>query len=138
MIPLVCDKQELEFVKKHLIEEINQVFEERNDTVIYHIGTMIEIPRAALLADELAEAADFFSFGTNDLTQMTFGFSRDDSNKFLFDYMNNDILSSNPFSTLDQKGVGKLIEMTAYLGRNTNKNIKLWQLQWLIFLTFAK
>ena len=125
MIPLVCDKQELEFVKKHLIEEINQVFEERNDTVIYHIGTMIEIPRAALLADELAEAADFFSFGTNDLTQMTFGFSRDDSNKFLFDYMNNDILSSNPFSTLDQKGVGKLIEMTAYLGRNTNKNIKL-------------
>ena len=125
MIPLVCDKQELDFVKKHLIEEINQVFEERNDTVKYHIGTMIEIPRAALLADELAESADFFSFGTNDLTQMTFGFSRDDSNKFLFDYMNNDILSSNPFSTLDQKGVGKLIEMTAHLGRNTNKNIKL-------------
>ena len=125
MVPLVCDKQELDFVKKHLIEEINLVFEEKNETVKYHIGTMIEIPRAALLADEIAESADFFSFGTNDLTQMTFGFSRDDSNKFLFDYMNNDIFNSNPFSTLDKKGVGKLIEMTALLGRTTNKNIKL-------------
>ncbi|MBP9479537.1 MAG: pyruvate, phosphate dikinase [Sebaldella sp.] len=125
MVPLVCDKQELDFVKKHLIEEINLVFEEKNEIVKYHIGTMIEIPRAALLADEIAESADFFSFGTNDLTQMTFGFSRDDSNKFLFDYMNNDIFNSNPFSTLDKKGVGKLIEMTALLGRTTNKNIKL-------------
>ena len=125
MIPLVCDKKELKFIKNHLVDEINKVFKEKNNSVEYHIGTMIEIPRAALLADEIAEEADFFSYGTNDLTQMTFGFSRDDSNKFLFDYMNHDVFSTNPFSTLDKKGVGKLIEMSAQLGRTTNKNIKL-------------
>ena len=91
----------------------------------YHIGTMIEIPRAALLADEIAEEAEFFSFGTNDLTQMTFGFSRDDAGKFLGSYYQNKIYEQDPFAKVDQKGVGKLIKMAAELGRSTRKNLKL-------------
>ena len=89
----------------------------------YHVGTMIEIPRAALLSDEIAEEAEFFSFGTNDLTQMTFGFSRDDAGKFLPDYYAAKILEEDPFKTLDQKGVGKLVDMSVKLGRKTRKDL---------------
>ena len=91
----------------------------------YHIGTMIEIPRAAITADEIAEEAEFFSFGTNDLTQMTFGFSRDDAGKFLRDYYANKIYESDPFAKLDQDGVGKLVKMAVELGKKTRPNIKL-------------
>ena len=91
----------------------------------YHVGTMIEIPRAALLADEIAKEAEFFSFGTNDLTQMTFGFSRDDAGGFLQDYYDKKIFESDPFAHLDQRGVGKLVKMATELGRSTRPNIKL-------------
>lgn len=91
----------------------------------YHIGTMIEIPRAAITADEVAEEAEFFSFGTNDLTQMTFGFSRDDAGKFLEDYYANKIYESDPFAKLDQKGVGQLVKMAVEKGKATRPNIKL-------------
>ena len=91
----------------------------------YHVGTMIEIPRAALTADEIAKEADFFSFGTNDLTQMTFGFSRDDAGKFLTDYYDKKIYENDPFAKLDQKGVGKLVKMASTLGREANPNIHL-------------
>ena len=93
--------------------------------MIYHVGTMIEIPRAALTADEIAKEADFFSFGTNDLTQMTFGFSRDDAGKFLTDYYDKKIYENDPFAKLDQKGVGKLVKMASTLGREANPNIHL-------------
>lgn len=125
MIPLIGDRDEMIFVKKQVLEEIKEVFAERNDSIEYLIGTMIEVPRAALVADEIAEEADFFSFGTNDLTQMGFGFSRDDSGKFLNDYVERGIFSKSPFEVLDQKGIGKLMEMTVELGRRTNPNIKL-------------
>ena len=91
----------------------------------YHVGTMIEIPRAALTADEIAKEADFFSFGTNDLTQMTFGFSRDDAGKFLTDYYDKKIYENDPFAKLDQKGVGKLVKMASTLGREANPNMHL-------------
>ena len=91
--------------------------------MVYHVGTMIEIPRAALLADEIAQEAAFFSFGTNDLTQMTFGFSRDDVTKFLPDYYGNKIFEEDPFKTLDKNGVGKLVDMAVKLGRSTNKHL---------------
>ena len=94
-------------------------------TLEYHVGTMIEIPRAAVTADEIAEEAEFFSFGTNDLTQMTFGFSRDDAGKFLGAYYDNKIFESDPFARLDTDGVGKLVQMAAKLGRQTRPNIKL-------------
>ena len=123
MIPLVGDVQELKFVKKIIIETADQVLKENNMKVDYKIGTMIEIPRAALLADELAKEADFFSFGTNDLTQMTFGFSRDDAGGFLGDYYQNRIYEFDPFSKVDQHGVGKLIDMATKLGRSANKNL---------------
>ena len=113
MVPLVGDKKELAFVKKTITEVAEKVKQEKNSDIEYHIGTMIEIPRAALLADEIAEEADFFCFGTNDLTQMTFGFSRDDAGKFLQDYYNSKIYESDPFAHLDQNGVGQLIEMAA-------------------------
>jgi pyruvate,orthophosphate dikinase len=125
MIPLVGEKKELKFVKNVVVEVAEQVKKEKNSDIQYHIGTMIEIPRAALLADEIAEEAEFFSFGTNDLTQMTFGFSRDDAGKFLGDYYKNKIYESDPFARLDQKGVGQLVKMAAEKGRATRPDIKL-------------
>ena len=125
MIPLVGEKKELKFVKDVVIETAEQVKVEKGSDIEYHIGTMIEIPRAALTADEIAEEAEFFSFGTNDLTQMTFGFSRDDAGKFLDSYYQTKIYESDPFAKLDQNGVGKLVKMAAEKGRATRENIKL-------------
>ncbi len=125
MIPLICDRDEMAFVKKQVLEEIEEVFAERNDSIKYLIGTMIEVPRACVLADEIAEEAEFFSFGTNDLTQMGYGFSRDDSGNFLNDYIERGIFSKSPFEILDQKGIGKLMEMAVELGRKTKPDIKL-------------
>ncbi len=125
MIPLVGSKAELKFVKDVVTKTAEKVFEEYGERIDYHVGTMIEIPRAAVTADEIAEEADFFSFGTNDLTQMTFGFSRDDAGKFLNSYYDNSILEFDPFSRLDFDGVGKLVKMAAKLGRSTNSNLKL-------------
>ena len=125
MIPLVGSKKELAFVKSIVDETAKKVFEEQGMTLEYHVGTMIEIPRAAVTADEIAEEAKFFSFGTNDLTQMTFGFSRDDAGKFLGAYYDNKIFESDPFARLDTDGVGKLVQMAAKLGRQTRPNLKL-------------
>ena len=125
MIPLVGEKKELKFVKDIVEETAELVKKEKNSNIEYHVGTMIEIPRAALNADEIAEEAEFFSFGTNDLTQMTFGFSRDDAGKFLDAYYQNKIYESDPFARLDQNGVGKLVSMACELGRKTRPNIKL-------------
>ena len=125
MIPLVCEKRELKFVKDIVVATAEAVKAEMGSDIQYHIGTMIEIPRAALLANEIAEEAEFFSFGTNDLTQMTFGFSRDDAGKFLDAYYTNKIFESDPFARLDQDGVGQLIKMAAEKGRATRPNIKL-------------
>ncbi|MDO4349575.1 MAG: pyruvate, phosphate dikinase [Eubacteriales bacterium] len=125
MIPLVGSKKELAFVKAIVVETAKKVFAEQGMELDYHVGTMIEIPRAAVTADEIAEEAEFFSFGTNDLTQMTFGFSRDDAGKFLGAYYDNKIFESDPFARLDQDGVGKLVKMAAKLGRETRPNIKL-------------
>ncbi len=125
MIPLVCEVKELKFVKDIVVETVNKVFEEQGTTLKYYVGTMIEIPRAALLADEIATEAEFFSFGTNDLTQMTFGFSRDDAAKFLESYYENKVFESDPFAKLDQNGVGKLVQMAAKLGRATRPDLKL-------------
>nr|HPJ03335.1 PEP-utilizing enzyme [Candidatus Limiplasma sp.] len=125
MIPLVCEVKELKFVKDIVVETVNKVFEEQGTTLKYYVGTMIEIPRAALLADEIATEAEFFSFGTNDLTQMTFGFSRDDAGKFLESYYENKVFESDPFAKLDQNGVGKLVKMAAKLGRETRPDLKL-------------
>ena len=125
MIPLVGERKELKFVKDVVVETAEQVKKEKESDIQYHIGTMIEIPRAALLADEIAQEAEFFSFGTNDLTQMTFGFSRDDAGKFLGDYYKNKIYESDPFARLDQKGVGQLVRMAAEKGRATRPDIKL-------------
>ena len=125
MIPLVGSKKELAYVKSIVVETAKKVFEEQGMELPYHVGTMIEIPRAAVTADEIAEEAEFFSFGTNDLTQMTFGFSRDDAGKFLDAYYNAKIFESDPFARLDTDGVGKLVEMAAKLGRQTRPDIKL-------------
>lgn len=125
MIPLVGDRKELKFVKEIVVETAELVKKEKNSDITYHIGTMIEIPRAALLADEIAKEAEFFSFGTNDLTQMTFGFSRDDAGKFLNDYYKNKIYESDPFARLDTNGVGQLIEIAAKKGRSTSPDLKL-------------
>lgn len=125
MVPLVGDKKELKFVKDVIVETAEKVKAEKNSNLIYHIGTMIEIPRAALLANEIAEEAEFFSFGTNDLTQMTFGFSRDDAGKFLVDYYKSKIYESDPFAKLDQNGVGQLIEMAVTKGRSQRPNLKI-------------
>ena len=125
MIPLVGEKKELKYVKDIVVETAEKVKEEKGSDIEYHIGTMIEIPRAALTADEIAEEAEFFSFGTNDLTQMTFGFSRDDAGKFLDSYYKAKIYESDPFAKLDQDGVGKLVKMAAEKGRATRPNIKL-------------
>ncbi|NBK91784.1 pyruvate, phosphate dikinase [bacterium 1XD21-13] len=125
MIPLIGDKKELKFVKDMVVKIAERVKKEKNSDIQYHIGTMIEIPRAALLAGEIAEEAEFFSFGTNDLTQMTFGFSRDDAGKFLDSYYKSKIYESDPFARLDQNGVGKLVKMAVEEGRATRPNIKL-------------
>jgi len=125
MIPLVGDKKELKFVKDVVVETAEAVKKEYNSDIKYQVGTMIEIPRAALLADEIAEEAEFFSFGTNDLTQMTFGFSRDDAGKFLDEYYKVKIYESDPFARLDQSGVGQLVKMAAEKGRATRPDLKL-------------
>ena len=125
MIPLIGEKKELEFVKNVVVATAEEVMQEKGEYINYHVGTMIEIPRAALTADEIAKDAEFFSFGTNDLTQMTFGFSRDDAGKFLGSYYSNKIYESDPFAKLDQTGVGQLVEMAAVKGRSTNPGLKL-------------
>ena len=125
MVPLVGDVKELAFVKKTIIETAEKVKAERKSDIRYHIGTMIEIPRAALMADQIAKEAEFFSFGTNDLTQMTFGFSRDDAGKFLQDYYKSKIFEQDPFAHLDQNGVGQLIQIAVEKGRATRPDIHL-------------
>ncbi len=125
MLPLIGDVKELQYVKNIVTTEADRILAEAGSDMKYHVGTMIEIPRAALLADEIAQEAEFFSFGTNDLTQMTFGFSRDDAGKFLPEYYNAKIYEVDPFASLDQKGVGKLVKMAAELGRKTRPDIKL-------------
>jgi pyruvate,orthophosphate dikinase len=124
MIPLAGAVSELKQVKDEIIDEIKAVFKERKTRIEHMIGTMIEVPRAALTADEIAAEAEFFSFGTNDLTQMTMGFSRDDAGKFLREYVSKGIYGSDPFQKLDQTGVGKLVEMGTKLGRKTRKKLK--------------
>ena len=125
MIPLVGEVKELAYVKGVVVETADQLIRESGTNLEYKVGTMIEIPRAALTADEIAKEADFFSFGTNDLTQMTFGFSRDDAGKFLESYYDKKIYEFDPFQRLDQIGVGRLVEMAATLGRKTKPGLKL-------------
>ncbi len=126
MIPLVGDLKELQFVKKIVVDTAKKVMEDAKvEDLSYKVGTMIELPRAALMADEIAKEAEFFSFGTNDLTQMTYGFSRDDASKFLKDYYDKKIFEQDPFQTLDQEGVGKLVKMGVELGKKTRSDIKL-------------
>jgi len=125
MIPLTGTLAEMKMQEGIVRETIAKVFEERNDKIDFMVGTMIEIPRAALTADEIAKSAEFFSFGTNDLTQMTFGYSRDDAGKFLPVYLEKGILKDDPFQALDQEGVGQLVKMAVKKGKKTRKNIKL-------------
>lgn len=125
MIPLVGEVKELKYVKDIVVKTADAIIKETGVKLDYKVGTMIEIPRAAITADEIAQEAEFFSFGTNDLTQMTFGFSRDDAGKFLNDYYEKKIYESDPFAKLDQKGVGKLVKIAADLGRKTRPDIKL-------------
>ena len=124
MIPLIGSVKELKLVKDDVIDEVNAVFAEQKAKISYMVGTMIEVPRAALTADEVATEAEFFSFGTNDLTQMTMGFSRDDAGKFLGEYVNKGVYPTDPFQSLDQTGVGKLVEMGTKLGRSVRRNLK--------------
>lgn len=125
MIPLVGEEKELKYVKDIVVETAEEVMKEKNVTIPYKVGTMIEIPRAALTADKIAEEAEFFSFGTNDLTQMTFGFSRDDAGKFLDDYYKKGIFESDPFARLDQTGVGELVKIAVEKGKSVRPDIKL-------------
>ena len=125
MIPLIGTANELKYVKNIVVTTAEKIIKEAGVDVKYEVGTMIEIPRAALIADEIAKEAEFFSFGTNDLTQMTFGFSRDDASKFLNDYYKKKILEQDPFATIDQEGVGKLVAMAAELGRKTRPSLHL-------------
>ena len=125
MIPLIGTKKELAYVKQIVMDTAKKIFEEQNDQIEFMVGTMIEIPRACVTADEIAQEAEFFSFGTNDLTQMGFGFSRDDATKFLDSYYDKRILESDPFARLDQDGIGKLVETAIKLGRQGRSNIKL-------------
>ena len=125
MIPLVGEVKELKYVKDVVVQTADKLIAEAGSDMHYKVGTMIEIPRAALTADEIAQEAEFFSFGTNDLTQMTFGFSRDDAGKFLDAYYDKKIYESDPFAHLDQNGVGRLVEMAVKLGRETRPDIKL-------------
>ena len=125
MIPITCDLKEFKYVKDLIVKTADELIAKAGVSLHYHVGTMIEIPRAALLADEIAKEAEFFSFGTNDLTQMTFGFSRDDAGKYLGDYYAKKIFESDPFAHVDQKGVGKLMKMAADLGKSVRPDIKL-------------
>jgi pyruvate, orthophosphate dikinase len=125
MIPLVGMKKELEYIKKIVVSTIEEVFKEKEYTVDYLIGTMIEVPRAALTANEIAEISEFFSFGTNDLTQMGYGFSRDDAGKFIGEYVNKEIMEIDPFQSIDQTGIGKLVQMGVDLGRQSNPKLKI-------------
>ncbi len=125
MIPLISDINEFKFVKNIVTKTANEVMRLNNTTINYKLGTMIELPRSAILADEIAKEADFFSFGTNDLTQLTYGFSRDDSEKFLKDYYNKKIFAFDPFQTIDQEGVGTLVDISTKLAKSTNENIEL-------------
>lgn len=124
MVPLVGTREEIEHQRRVIEETAEKVFQEKGDRVDYLVGTMIEVPRAALLADQIAEVAEFFSFGTNDLTQLTFGYSRDDAGKFLPYYLENKILKDDPFQTLDQEGVGQLVRMGTERGRATRPALK--------------
>lgn len=125
MVPLTGTAEEMKMQEEIVRKTVNKVFEEYNDTIDYLVGTMIEVPRAALIADEIAQHAEFFSFGTNDLTQMTFGYSRDDAGKFLPIYLQKGILKNDPFEVLDQTGVGQLVEMATKKGRKTKPNLKI-------------
>jgi pyruvate,orthophosphate dikinase len=125
MIPLVGNVEELKHQKEIVVKVAEEVMKKYGVKIKYMVGTMIEVPRAALTADEIAKEADFFSFGTNDLTQMTFGFSRDDVGKFLFYYLEKKILKDDPFMTLDQNGVGQLIKIGIEKGRKTNPNLEI-------------
>lgn len=125
MIPLVGIKKEFEYLKDIVVNTINEIFEEKQYKLEYLVGTMIEVPRAALIADEIGEISEFFSFGTNDLTQMGFGFSRDDAGKFIGEYLEKEILIQDPFQSIDQEGIGKLVEMGVQLGRKTNPELKI-------------
>lgn len=125
MIPLVGDVKELKYVKNVVTKTAEKVMASHGVKIDFMVGTMIEIPRAAITADEIATEAEFFSFGTNDLTQMTFGFSRDDAGKFLDEYYSRKIFESDPFAKLDQTGVGKLVEIAIQNGKKTRPNIKL-------------
>ena len=124
MVPLVGDVKELRYVKNIIIQTADKLMEEAGVKVDYTIGTMIEIPRAAILADKIAEEADFFSFGTNDLTQMTYGFSRDDAGKFLKEYYARGIFDQDPFARIDENGVGFLMKNAMKLGRGVKSNLK--------------
>ena len=124
MVPLTGNYKEFNAQKAVIDETAEVIFLERNARIEYKVGTMIEIPRAALTANRIAESAEFFSFGTNDLTQMTFGYSRDDAASFLPIYLEKGILENDPFAILDQKGVGKLVDMATQKGRDTNPNLK--------------
>ena len=125
MIPLVGEAKELKYVKDIVVKTADELIKAAGSDMKYLVGTMIEIPRAALTADEIAKEAAFFSFGTNDLTQMTFGFSRDDAGKFLGAYYDKKIYENDPFAKLDQKGVGKLVDMACKLGRSVNPDLHL-------------
>jgi pyruvate,orthophosphate dikinase len=125
MIPLIGNKKELKLQEEIVRSTIAEVFAERGESIEYMVGTMIEVPRAAVTADEVAEVAEFFSFGTNDLTQMTLGFSRDDAGKFLPVYIQKGLLKNDPFQVLDQDGVGQLVKMGIEKGRSTNPKLKI-------------
>ena len=125
MIPLICERKELQFIKNIVVKTADELIAQAGSDLKYMVGTMIEIPRACVTADVIAAEAEFFSFGTNDLTQMTYGFSRDDAGKFLDDYYAKKIFESDPFARLDQTGVGKLVEMAVALGKKTRPNLKI-------------
>ena len=125
MIPLVGDYKELVYVKNIITKTADEMLKNENMDIKYMVGTMMELPRACLIADKIAKEAEFFSFGTNDLTQMTFGFSRDDAGKFLGEYYSKNIYDFDPFARIDEEGVGKLVEMAVRLGRQTRPDIEL-------------
>ena len=125
MIPLTGDKKEFDYVKKIIDDTAQKIMKDHNVKINYQVGTMMEVPRACVLADKIAESAEFFSFGTNDLTQLTYGFSRDDANKFLPEYQKREILAEDPFTTLDKSGVGSLIKVAIDISKNVRPNISL-------------